>query len=246
MQATWNYPRLIAHRGAGKLSPENTLSAMRTGKKHGYSMVEYDVKLSADDVPFLLHDDTLDRTTDGNGDAGIQPYSSLALLDAGSWHSQSYAGEAVPSLRAIARYTQACDIISNVEIKPSPGREHETGVKVALAVQALWKNSAVPPLLSSFSEISLAAAAQAAPDLPRGLLLENELPHDWIARANSYGCVSVHLDNKIVQPHMVQAAHEAGLRLAIWTVNDPERARQLTEWGVDAIITDALDRIDPA
>ena len=95
----WPYPRYVAHRGAGKLAPENTLAAMREGYAHGYRMVEFDVKLSADGVPFLLHDDTLDRTTDGAGPAGALPWSALATLDAGSWHSATYAGEPLPTLR---------------------------------------------------------------------------------------------------------------------------------------------------
>src|SRR5659263_487313 len=100
----WPYPRWIAHRGAGKLAPENTLTAFRLGASHGYRMFECDVKLSADGVPFLLHDDTLDRTTNGKGVAGEQPWEVLSKLDAGSWHSPEFAGEPLPRLDSIARY----------------------------------------------------------------------------------------------------------------------------------------------
>lgn len=246
MRTTWNYPRHVAHRGGGALAPENTLAAMRAGAARGYAMAEYDVKLSADGVPFLLHDDTLDRTTDGSGDAGALPYGSLALLDAGSWRGPAWAGEPLPSLRAIARCTQACGMASNIEIKPSPGRERDTGEQVALAARALWRDARLPPLLSSFSETALAAAAQAAPELPRGLLIEGEPPVGWQERALRLGCIAAHLDHRAVREQTVRDARNAGLRLAVWTVNDPARARELLEWGVDAIITDALDRIDPA
>lgn len=89
----WPYPRWIAHRGAGKLAPENTLAAFRLGARHGYRMFECDAKLSADGVALLLHDATLERTSNGQGQAGDQPWATLAQLDAGSWHSGNYAGE---------------------------------------------------------------------------------------------------------------------------------------------------------
>ena len=98
----WPYPRLCAHRGAGKLAPENTLTAMRVGHAHGYAMVEFDVKLAADNVAFLLHDATLERTTSGRGRADALPWRELSRLDAGGWHSAKYAGEMLPTFAAIA------------------------------------------------------------------------------------------------------------------------------------------------
>ncbi len=95
----WPYPLWIAHRGAGKLAPENTLAAFRKGAAHGYRMFECDVKLSADGVPFLMHDATLERTTSGRGTGGDRPWAELSMLDAGSWHSRRYAGEPLANLR---------------------------------------------------------------------------------------------------------------------------------------------------
>jgi glycerophosphoryl diester phosphodiesterase len=115
----WPYPRLCAHRGAGKLAPENTLAAFRLGHSHGYRMVEFDVKLSADGVAFLLHDDTLDRTTNGRGRADAHTWRELSQLDAGSWHSPAYAGEPLPTLAAVARWSLAHDVAVNIEIKPT-------------------------------------------------------------------------------------------------------------------------------
>lgn len=241
--STWPYPRLIAHRGGGRLAPENTLAAMRAGAARGYAMVEFDAKLSRDGVPVLLHDDTLERTTDGMGAAAAQDFAALARLDAGSWHSPAYAGEPVPTLRAVARYTLANGIASNVEIKPCPGRERETGEAVARAASLLWQGAAVPPLLSSFSETALAAAGQAAPGLPRALLVEAGLPADWRSRLQRHGCVALNMNQQEVTREVVDEAHEAGVRLTAWTVNDPARARLLLDWGVDAIFTDALDAI---
>ncbi|HWZ74476.1 MAG TPA: glycerophosphodiester phosphodiesterase family protein, partial [Casimicrobiaceae bacterium] len=103
----WPYPRYIAHRGGGKLAPENTLAAMRTGYALGYRMVEFDVKLSADSVPFLLHDDTLDRTTSGRGRADALTWTELSKLDAGRWHSPAFAGEPLPMLEQVAHWAIA-------------------------------------------------------------------------------------------------------------------------------------------
>lgn len=175
--ANWPYPRHIAHRGAGKLAPENTLAAFRHGASFGYRMFEFDVKLSADGKPVLMHDATLDRTTSGSGRVDALTLGELAALDAGSWHSPAYAGEPVPTLAAVARYTQANGCFVNIEIKPVPGNEYRTGAAVALDALALWQDAAVPPLLSSFSEVALEAARLAAPGLPRALLLDR-LPAD--------------------------------------------------------------------
>lgn len=129
--APWPYPRWIAHRGAGKLAPENTLAAFRLGAEHGYRMAECDAKLSADGVVFLMHDATLERTTDGRGIGGEWPWSELARRDAGSWHSRRYAGEPLASLQAVARFCRANGLLLNIEIKPTPGTEYVTGGTVA-------------------------------------------------------------------------------------------------------------------
>ena len=119
----WPYPLWIAHRGAGKLAPENTLAAFRLGAQHGYRAFECDVKLSADEVPFLLHDATLERTTPAGGNAGDRRWEDLSQLDAGAWHGRAYAGEPLPTLAAIAAYVQHNRFALNIEIKPTPGIE---------------------------------------------------------------------------------------------------------------------------
>lgn len=242
----WPYPKLIAHRGAGRHAPENTLSSIRLGASHGYTMMEYDVKLSKDGMAILLHDDTVDRTSNGSGSAGVKTFNELALLDAGSWHSNKYAGEAIPTLQAIAAYTLANGIRSNIEIKPCTGTEAETGRQVAQLASRLWAGADVPPLLSSFSELALEAAMHAAPELPRALLLDGEVPTDWLSRAQRLQCVGLNLDHKYTTLPLVQAVREAGYTLAIWTVNDPARAQELLDWGCNAIVTDEVINITPS
>jgi len=242
--ARWPYPRHIAHRGAGKLAPENTLAAFRHGASFGYRMFEFDVKLSADGKPVLLHDATLDRTTSGHGRVDALTLGELAQLDAGGWHSPAYAGEPIPTLAAIARYTRANGFMVNIEIKPVPGAERQTGAAVALDALSLWAGSEVPPLLSSFSEAALEAARDAAPALPRALLLDR-LPADWLERLRRLDCVALDANHRELDQKVIEAAHQAGFRVACYTVNDPARAADLFAWGLDALITDAVDRLAP-
>ncbi len=210
----------------------------------GYSMVEFDVKLTNDDVLILLHDSSLARTTNGSGQAGDYSFAQLAQLDAGSWLGEAYAGETIPTLSAIAAYTIANSIASNIEIKATPGLETLTGTRVARQAKQDWANAEIPPLLSSFSEASLLAARLEAPGLPRGFI-SDELPENWLELMNRLECVSLHLRHSAVTQPVIQAVHQAGFRLAAWTVNEPQRAQQLLQWGADAIITDAIDRISP-
>ncbi|MCC6196934.1 MAG: glycerophosphodiester phosphodiesterase [Burkholderiales bacterium] len=239
----WPYPRLCAHSGAGKLAPENTLTAMRVGHAHGYSMVEFDVKLAADNVAFLLHDSTLDRTTSGRGRADALLWRELSRLDAGGWHSAKYAGEMLPTFAAIARWARAHGVFCNAEIKPTPGRERETGAAVALDAASLWRDAQVPPLLSSFSEAALEGARDAVDALPRALLIEDALPPDWLGRLARLACVALDSDHKLLTAEVVAAAHRAGYRVCSWTPNEPARVAELGAWGVDTIITDAIDAI---
>ena len=242
--APWLYPRWIAHRGAGKLAPENTLAAFRLGASHGYRMFECDVKLSADGVPFLLHDATLDRTTSGHGVAGQQSWETLSALDAGSWHSAAFAGEPLPSLEAVARYCLAHGYLLNIEIKPTPGAEAVTGAAVADAAARLWPPTAVPPLLTSFSPEALEAAQAAQPQLPRGLLLEG-LWAGWLETGLRLGCVAIVCKHTLWDSASVLQARSAGFRALSYTVNDAAEARRLLDLGTDGVITDRVDLFTP-
>jgi glycerophosphoryl diester phosphodiesterase len=243
----WPYPRWVAHRGAGKLAPENTLAAFKLGASHGYRMFECDVKLSADGLPFLLHDATLERTTNGHGVAGEQPWEALAALDAGRWHSPAFTGEALPTLDSLARYCLDNHYFLNIEIKPTPGLEERTGSVVADAAARLWHGAAVPPLLSSFQPASLAAAQAAQPQLPRALLLDrlDALPQGWLATARQLACVAIVCKHTLWHADTVAAARQAGFRTLSYTVNDEASVQRLTELGTDGIITDRVDLFSP-
>jgi glycerophosphoryl diester phosphodiesterase len=249
----WPYPRWVAHRGAGKLAPENTLAAFKLGASHGWRMFECDAKLSADGVAFLMHDTTLDRTTNvaechplgTSRIGGDHPWSVLAQLDAGSWHSRAYAGEPLPTLANVARYCRANHCALNIEIKPTPGLERKTGSAVAAEAQKLWAGADVPPLLTSFRPDALEAARQSAPLLPRGLLLD-VLRTGWLEDATALQCSAVICNHALWDAETVRQAKDAGLRTLSYTVNDEWAAERLWELGTDAVITDRIDMFVPA
>jgi glycerophosphoryl diester phosphodiesterase len=240
----WPYPRWIAHRGAGKLAPENTLAAFRLGASHGWRMFECDVKLSADGVPFLLHDATLERTTNATGVAGERPWAELSRLDAGSWHSRAHAGEPLPSLEAVARYCLANRMLLNIEIKPTPGTEAHTGEVVAAEAARLWRDAPVPPLLTSFRPEALEGARTGAAGLPRGLLLDT-LWTGWLETALALECVAVVCNHALWDRSSVTQARSAGFRCLSYTVNDEWAAQRLLDLGTDGIITDRVDLFPP-
>lgn len=244
MDTDWPYPRWIAHRGAGRLAPENTLAAFRLGANHGYRAFECDAKLSGDGVPFLLHDADLARTTDGEGPAAAQTWAALSRLDAGSWHSAAYAGEPLPTLHRIARFCLRQDCALNIEIKPSPGAEEETGRAVAAEALRLWAAQPRQPLLSSFSPVALDAARAAAPGLARALLIDQPRT-GWIDEARALGCVAAVTNFRMMDRALIETLHGLGLRALVYTVNDPATADRLVADGIDGIITDAIDRLDP-
>ena len=239
----WPYPFWIAHRGAGKLAPENTLAAFRLGAQHGYRAFECDVKLSADGVPFLLHDSTLQRTTSGQGMAGERSWSDLSRLDAGSWHGRAHAGEPLPSLEAVAAFVLRNGHALNLEIKPSPGVERRTGEVIAAYAAQRWQG-ATPPLLSSFQPDSLAAAQAAAPQVPRALLLDR-LHEGWFEQAQALQCAAVVFDCSLLDASVIGRLHAAGLRVLAYTVNDPAEAHRLQRAGIDGLITDEVARFSP-
>lgn len=239
MNARWPYPRVIAHRGGGVQAPENTLAAIRKGRSLGFAGVEFDVMLAADAVPVLIHDETLERTTGVAGTVAQTPSDRLAALDAGSWFGGEFAGEPIPRYADAVRLCRDLDLWANVEIKPAPGVERDTGRVVAEASAALWRGASIGPLLSSFSVAALEAALEAAPQLARGLLMERVAP-GWQETAERLGCVSLHCDHRYLTRELAAEARASGRALLCYTVNDLSRARELFAWGVDAIVTDRL------
>jgi glycerophosphoryl diester phosphodiesterase len=247
----WPYPRVLAHRGSGALAPENTLAALRCGLAHGFHAVEFDVMLAGDGIPVVLHDAELGRTVAGSGKVPDFTAAELARMDAGGWFSPGFAGEPVPRYEEVFRFCLEHRIWMNVEIKPAPGFEAATGRAVA-ALTAQWLSDSAAaaalaagwqaPLLSSFSHEALLAAKDAAPALARACLFD-AIPDDWRARLLEAEALALHANHLKLTPALAAAVKQAGYGLFCYTVNDPARAREIRNSGVDAFCTDRIDLI---
>ncbi len=193
-------------------------------------------------MPFLLHDATLDRTSNAQGVAGDKPWAELSRVDAGTWHSRAYAGEPLPTLDNIAAFCHASNHALNIEIKPTPGTDRHTGEVVAREAERLWAGRATPPLLSSFEPEALEGARSSAPQLPRALLIDTLVRRLVRAARNSLGCVAVVANYRLFNAEMVARLHAANQWALCYTVNDESSARALLGMGLDGLITDAVDR----
>jgi glycerophosphoryl diester phosphodiesterase len=233
----WPYPRILAHRGGGKLAPENTLGAIRLGAEMGFKGVEFDVMLAGDGTPLLMHDETLQRTTSGRGRVTELSHAQMGDFDAGG-------GERIPSFEEAARLCRELGLWANVEIKPAQGYERRTGDAVACMAAEHWRGAPLQPVLSSFSPVALLAARQAEPQLPRGLLV-GRIPPRWREVLQDLECIALHANHRALNARITDEAHHAGHAVLAWTVNDRRAARKLLAWGVDCLVTDALARIGP-
>lgn len=232
--------RIIGHRGAARHAPENTLASMKKAAELGAKWVEFDTKLTADGKVILLHDDTLDRTTTGKGPAAKQTAAQLDHFDAGIWFSGEYAGEKIPSLEAVISCLKSLGLGANVEIKPCPGREEETGRAVATLLQKKWPKSLPAPILSSFKAKALAGAQAVAPAFERAYLLDRDFG-EWRDHCRQLKCTGLHLwHGSVTGPEIVQEARKSGLVVRVYTVNNLARARLLLDWGVESIVADDL------
>ncbi len=237
-------PPVIGHRGAAASAPENTLAGIARAHALGCRWVELDAKLSFDRVVMLMHDDWLDRTTDGSGPFAERSAAELKRLDAGGWKSPPFAGEPIPTLAEAILLMARLGMGANIEIKPCPGREIETGRRVADELRRCWPRGH-GLLLSSFSGAALEAARAAAPELPRGLIV-GAPPADWPLAVRRLGCISLHPWHEEIEPETLETARALGVGLVVYTVNEPERAALLLRSGVAAVITDVPERLLPA
>jgi glycerophosphoryl diester phosphodiesterase len=230
-------PVIVGHRGARASAPENTLPGIEEAHRQGATWIEFDAKLTKDGVPILMHDETLERTTDGKGNVADHTLAQIRELDARAKLGPEFAGTKIPTLEEAMALMAKLGMGFNIEIKPCPGREAETARISCALVDRLWPKSAPTPIVSSFKRASLEAAKASFAHLPRGYLAE-ELKGDWLAEAKALACTTIHPGWMKLTRDQVRAAKAAGYPVLVWTVNEAARARELREWGVDALITD--------
>jgi glycerophosphoryl diester phosphodiesterase len=235
-------PPLIAHRGASSVAPENTLIAFTKAKELGFKWVEFDVMLTADDQVVVIHDEFLDRTTNGNGRVEDINYNDLITLDAGSWFAPCFRDERVPSLIQVITLLNTLNLSANVEIKAQLGKEEQTVKCVLSILNAYWNDATSHYLLSSFSLTVLNTIRVFDHRSPMGFLMD-EWQDDWRNNCDNLRCSSVNVNQAILTQENVTLIKSTQRLLLAYTVNQQDRALELFSWGVDAVFTDDIRKL---
>ena len=235
-------PKVIGHRGAKAYAPENTLASIHTAADLGVEWVEVDVKLTRDGVAVLFHDEELERCTGAPGLVADIDFQDLRELDAGSWFGESFTGEKIPTLEEALDVILDRNLGVNLEIKPCPGREVETTEVMLDVATRIWPDELPPPLISSFQHVSLEAALDMMPEWPRGLLMEEHMSN-WRDIAEYLDAATINIDGRKVTQDQIEAYLELRKPILAYTINDPQKARELMRWGVDSVFSDNPDLI---
>jgi glycerophosphoryl diester phosphodiesterase len=226
---------VIAHRGASGTRPENTLVAFHRAVELGAHMIELDVQCTRDGAVVVIHDETLDRTSDGVGPVRHRTLAELAELDAGRWFAPAYAGERIPTLDAVLR---AVSIPINVELKPTgdDGLERRT-LDVVEAAGALQR-----VVFSSFAAESLVRLRALSADAELAVLWDRTAIAGALRLAEGVGARALHIRTSRRAPSGIAAGHQKGLQVRVWTVNSRADLAPLEAAGVDAVFTDYPER----
>ncbi len=226
----------IAHRGASSLAPENTFAAFDRALEIGADGLEFDVQLSKDQIPVVIHDERVERTTTGRGLVKDLSLAQLKTLDAGSWFASDFKGAAVPTLKEVlSAYKDSCPLF-DIELKNSfvayPGLEE------AVLEQIVNHNLKERVIISSFNPDSLLTCRRLNPAVRTGIIYSEEIETPW-RYTRSLDCYSAHpLFFYLQDPETLAGFKSHRIPLYPWTVNDPEQMEYLVTEGVEAIITD--------
>jgi glycerophosphoryl diester phosphodiesterase len=229
-------PLIIAHRGANVDAPENTLIAIELAAQQGATWIEVDLHLTADHKIVVIHDETLHRTTDGKGRVLERTFAELQQLDAGGWFANEFTGVRLPSLEELIIVLDQYDLNINLEIKADSGMEGKTSEVTAQILKEHWPAHKPLPLISSFSILALETMQRVAPYLPRALLLD-KWEQGSAEIAQKLECISVNLSRRYVNKVSIESIKALNKKIMIYTVDEPEQARELFAMGVDAIFT---------
>lgn len=238
---TTTRPLIIAHRGNSSVAPENTLPAFESAVLAGADMIEIDVQVCEDGIGIVIHDATVDRTTDGAGPVAALRSTEVRHLDAGSWFAPAYAGTALPVFADVVDLLlRHPDTALLLELKGDWPLEPTN----RLLTEVDEAGVADRVLAQGFSVAMLRTLQEAAPDLRRGLLI-SEFDESTLTLAADLGVVALNPPATLVieRPDVLTAIHDAGLEAHVWTPNTAELWAPLVEAGVDGIITDRPDRL---
>jgi len=229
---------MIAHRGASGYAPENTMAAFRRAFAQGVTFMETDLQLSRDSHLVAIHDDTVDRTTNGHGKVHDMTLAELRKLDAGSWMGSEFAAERIPTVEELLEFAKKNDVVFYLEMKPSGswGGEH------ALISAMRGSGEIARSVVISFDSGILAALRGIEPTLMTGLLYDGQIVHP-LDKALEIGARQVAVRGDLVTPNLLVEARKRDLQVVCWTVNHPAHIRQLIEAGVDGIMSDYPDRL---
>lgn len=236
-------PKIIGHRGAMAYAPENTLASIHTAADMGVEFVNIDCKLTKDHLPVIFHDEELSRLTNMSGRLDATNYDVIKELDAGSWFSESFMGEKVPSLEEAVEVIINRNLGLNLELRPCPGREIETATVALDLLSRFWdEEDDNLPLISSFSHVTLETAMDFIPAFPRGLLLR-EYDENWKDAADYLQISAIIINAEKTTQEQFDEYLDYRKPIIAYTVNDAERARELFDMGVASIFTDCPDVI---
>ena len=237
-------PRVIGHRGAAACAPENTLGSLACAAEQGLTWVEFDVRLARDDVPVVLHDRNLKRTTGIDRVIDDVRSTDLSGIDAGSWFDPFWSNERVPTLVQVLDACIVMGLTPNVEIKADAGGKATLTRAVTAIIRKRWPTERPRPLVSSFSFEALYHARLAGYRWPLGLLMGGKIRPMWSWHAGILKCASIHVDPPLATPGFIARVHRSGRRIAVYTVNSRADAEALWEAGVDSIFsgTPTLDQ----
>ncbi len=230
-------PIILAHRGDLTHAPENTLPSFQQAIQKGADGVELDVKLTSDGHVIVIHDPTVDRTTDGKGRVASFTLEAIRKFDAGLWFDEKFRGTKVPLLEEVFE-TVGRDKLINIELTNYSTPRDGLVVKVCELIKK--HNNQKQIIFSSFFPANLKIAMQTLPEVPRGLLAMPGVIGLW---ARSFGFMfgeyqALHPHISSADKQQVQRVHRIHRRVHVWTANTPGEINQLKEWGVDGIFTD--------
>lgn len=229
-------PRVVAHRGASRHAPENTLGAMRRALDLGADWIEIDVRLTRDGVPVVLHDATVDRTTDGHGPVSAHTLARLRQLNAGGWFGPEFALERIPTLEEVLTFTARAGMGAMVELKEPANQPALVARAVAVIQQVTADHPALECLVESFEWSSLEQVRKWAPALPLAALVGGYPPWN---RWPAVEAVTLPWAAVLLQPGLIAAARGQGKDVYAYTVNRPTVLRRLENLGVRGVVTDA-------